>query len=335
MTRSRSPARLLAALALALCALAAVAVVVVGLPGDESSGERRAPEPPASEPDPRALVDGPAAERLLEIGPRADDGYPVPVRQARLPRPDGTAATGLLLVPPGERSRMPAVIYLHGTGVTSEDFLFEAVHMAARGAVVLSLDDGDVGRPAPPDGGIRALRVDHRRRMLTVADVRRAVDALAARPDVDAGRIAFVGFSRGANTGALVAAREPRLAALVFIAGGGDPGASVLGADPAAVSPEAQRLAARIDPDRAVARDRADRPRLVQYGLRDEAVPADELAAFAAAVPQPRRVQTFDAGHPIDIPAMRKRLSWLTAQLDVEGPAVRGAPTVPPLPASR
>ncbi len=68
--------------------------------------------------------------------------------------------------------------------------------MAAKGAVVLSVDSADVGL-GPPHGSARAaVAEDLRRRRSTVARVRAAVAALRVRRDVDPRRIAFVGFSR-------------------------------------------------------------------------------------------------------------------------------------------
>jgi pimeloyl-ACP methyl ester carboxylesterase len=58
---------------------------------------------------------------------------------------------------------------------------------------------------------------------VTVRDIRRLIDWGASRPQVDAGRIALVGFSASAVVGAMVVATEPRLAAAVLVFGGGRP----------------------------------------------------------------------------------------------------------------
>ena len=55
-------------------------------------------------------------------------------------------------------------------------------------------------------------------------DVRRALDYLEARPDVDRTRLGFYGLSMGADMGAIVAAVEPRLRTLVLVAAGLDDG---------------------------------------------------------------------------------------------------------------
>ena len=51
-------------------------------------------------------------------------------------------------------------------------------------------------------------------------DVRRAVDYLESRPDVDRSRLAFYGLSMGANYGPVVGAVESRFRTLVLVSGG-------------------------------------------------------------------------------------------------------------------
>ncbi len=58
-----------------------------------------------------------------------------------------------------------------------------------------------------------------------VLDLGRALDALASRAEIDAGRVAFVGWGLGARVGARFCAVEPRVRAAVLIgpSGGGPP----------------------------------------------------------------------------------------------------------------
>jgi dipeptidyl aminopeptidase/acylaminoacyl peptidase len=51
-------------------------------------------------------------------------------------------------------------------------------------------------------------------------DLRRAVDYLASRPDIDASRLAFFGVSLGAQLGPVYLAVEPRLKTGVLMSGG-------------------------------------------------------------------------------------------------------------------
>jgi dienelactone hydrolase len=56
----------------------------------------------------------------------------------------------------------------------------------------------------------------------TVTDVRRLVDWAQTRPEIDAERIALVGFSMSAIVASIVLANEPRIAAGVLMVGGAD-----------------------------------------------------------------------------------------------------------------
>ena len=56
-----------------------------------------------------------------------------------------------------------------------------------------------------------------------VVNARRALDVLAARPDVDPKRLGVVGFSLGAQTAAILAGDEPRLKAVGIMSGRGGP----------------------------------------------------------------------------------------------------------------
>jgi len=57
----------------------------------------------------------------------------------------------------------------------------------------------------------------------TIVDIRRTIDWALARPEVDADRIALIGFSRGAMTAAVATAIDDRLAATVLVMGGAHP----------------------------------------------------------------------------------------------------------------
>jgi acetyl esterase/lipase len=53
----------------------------------------------------------------------------------------------------------------------------------------------------------------------SVVDLRRAIDVLRARPDVDPNRIAYVGHSSGAHWGAILSAVDRRLKTVVLMTG--------------------------------------------------------------------------------------------------------------------
>lgn len=264
----------------------------------------------------------------VEIGrpDLAQDG-PIPVREVhfRVDRGASWRARGLLAVPPGG-GRRPAVVYLHGLGADASDFFPEALLMAGRGVVALSVDSADARRRAAASRGVAALRAELAVRQRTVRAVRRAFALLARRRDVDPARLAFVGFSRGAATGALAAARGGPLAAEVYVGAGA--GLSTWPGEPSvAGDPSARAVRNALDPATALAAAPAERPRLVQFGLLDEVIPPVALERFARAVPgRPAIERVAAAGHALDLAAMDRRLRWLGDRLDVGDGHVEGAP---------
>jgi dienelactone hydrolase len=147
---------------------------------------------------------------------RINHGYPIAVDDVSYASPKGGRVPGYLILPPG-RGRHPAVIYMHGSGGTRLDFVVPGTWMAARGAVALTISSAESRGAQQPSGSDLA-----RQRDLTVqnvVDLRRAVDVLRSRPQVDPSRIAYVGYSAGARTGAILAGLEHRIKAYDLLSG--------------------------------------------------------------------------------------------------------------------
>ena len=145
--------------------------------------------------------------------------------------PDGSPVPAFLAVPTGSPGPHPVVLLLHALNGSKGDFwatgtpldsLREALHAA--GFAVLALD-------APNHGG-RLYENDFNdpphlvlsgqgarlRDMSThsVIEHRRALDYLATRDDIDAGRIGALGFSQGAMHTLYLSAVDPRVSAAVI-----------------------------------------------------------------------------------------------------------------------
>src|SRR5262245_5482426 len=118
--------------------------------------------------------------------------------------PKGGVVPAYLVVPKG-RGPFAAIIWGHWYWQNSSmrnrrEFLDEAIVLAQSGVVSL-LTDGPVTRP-----GHEPIKDPLDERQATefiqaVIDMRRGIDLLAARRDVDQQRIAYVGHSYGANVG--------------------------------------------------------------------------------------------------------------------------------------
>jgi dienelactone hydrolase len=139
-----------------------------------------------------------------------------------------------------------------------------------------------------------------------VIDVRRLVDWAEARPEVDARRIALVGFSMSAIVGSIALANEPRLAAGVLVVGGADLH-EILAACNGRIRRTRERLLERfgwsiedfkealkaplapINPVRFAARVDPDRVLLIE-AAEDTCIPESARERFWQALGRPERV---------------------------------------------
>jgi len=123
------------------------------------------------------------------------------------------------LVEPIEGGRGSAVLFLHWFDTEAPDgnrsqFVEEAVGLARDDGIVSILPQGRFPWAADPtDAEADAARIGDE-----VARHRAAVDLLASRPDVEAGRIGLVGHDFGGMHGTVLAADDDRIAAVVLIA---------------------------------------------------------------------------------------------------------------------
>jgi dienelactone hydrolase len=218
------------------------------------------------------------------------------------------------------------VILQHGMGaIDKSNLLPDAVLLARAGAVAL-LPDAPDQRPA----ALRALDFaghehDPELWQQAAVDLRRAVDVLAARDDVDGERLGFAGHSFGATMGCILAAGEPRLRAFALIAPGAmtasiregqtaDLIALRANIPPAALAGYLAQMAP-YDAPVWLARAPATAAILVQHAAFDPGVPDAARRAIDAAAPAAER-RRYPTGHFITSPAaMRDRLDFFTRTL--------------------
>jgi dienelactone hydrolase len=113
------------------------------------------------------------------------------------------------LISPGATGRHPAVVMLQGSGpATREGYREQAEYFAAHGVGALIYDKRGAGdSTGDPDYRYSQL----------ADDARAAVTTLAARPEVDPRAIGLWGFGEGASIGALAAAGNPRVKAVMAL----------------------------------------------------------------------------------------------------------------------
>ena len=137
----------------------------------------------------------------------------------------GMAIPALLYLPDRVAGRVPGVISISGHTLTSKaaDYVQQRnVNLVLRGCVVLAYDYYGYGErktgdhPHHPRGAnahdLRSFSFTRRSATaIEVLDAIRAVDVLAARPEVDAARIGFTGESGGSNSTYWAAAIDQRV----------------------------------------------------------------------------------------------------------------------------
>lgn len=138
---------------------------------------------------------------------------------------NGQRVPALLFTPPGASAAHPApcLILLHGLGGSKEMMSGMALDAARHGYASLAIDEYGQGERGPlhtPQGEqAEALALTVRQ---TAVDVRRGIDYLATRPDINTKRVGLAGISLGAIIGTVASGVEPRIKAAVLISGGGD-----------------------------------------------------------------------------------------------------------------
>lgn len=215
--------------------------------------------------------------------------------------------------------KQPAIILLHGLGGDKNQLQVLAMMLSGKGYTTIAIDVAGHGdRPkvnGKPIGeqdlaGMRTVAAQ------TVQDLRRTVDYLLSRPDIDPKRIGFVGVSLGGVLGARFLAEEPRVAVASLWVAGGDWGTLIT----TSAHPFAKRFRdtgdtdatkiraalADVDPVPAISRA-APRPLLFLNGATDDVVPKASSDALFAAARDPKERVILPGGHTTSLFDMASR----------------------------
>jgi len=243
----------------------------------------------------------------------APAGAPYTAEEVRVPQPAGFQLAGTLTLPRERRGRVPAVVTITGSGLEERDesipslagyrpFREVADALGRRGIAVLRVDDRGFG--ASGGDPSRATSRDF------AGDVAAVVAYLRSRPEIDPARIALVGHSEGGIIAPMVATDDPRIRAVVLIAGTSRTGRRVLdyqfhqGVDGDTTLAPARRdsayravktawdstatrlpwLAFFYDYDPLPTAARVRQPVLILQGATDRQVTADQAPELAAAI---------------------------------------------------
>jgi dienelactone hydrolase len=250
-------------------------------------------------------------------------GEPAPgvlVEDVSWPDPDDEPVTAWLVRPGAAAAPAPGILFWHWLDTEAPDgnrdeFLDEARGLAARGVVAL-LPQGRFPWSVDPSGSAADAQEVRRE----VGRLRRGLDLLDGRSDVDASRLAVVGHDFGAMLGIVAAAEDPRVSALAVIAPTPRWGDWFLPFWPIAEDRIAYLAAMRpLDPVELIGRV-APRPMLLQFGRRDFFIPlmAGLELRRAAGGEESAELQAYDAEHDLHDPAARAdRLAFLERALRI------------------
>ena len=236
--------------------------------------------------------------------------------------PAGGSVTGLLFDPVTRSSLRPGIVLMHGMPGTAGSVATYAQLLAEYGAVVIAIDAPFARRAGQP---VRFIAQDRAEQIQLIRDLQRAVDVLRARPNVDDGRIAYVGFSYGGAMGALFTGIERRLAAAVLVVGDGGLVSHFTGPEDVAFMASLS-CATRVDWFKSMAPIEPIRfiphasptALLLQSGRIDELVPMADAQSLHASAPEPRTIQWYEAGHGLNQQAQWDRHDWLNAKIGLD-----------------
>jgi dienelactone hydrolase len=235
---------------------------------------------------------------------------------------------GYLVVPIGD-GPFGGIVYMHWGQGNKSEWLSEGVEMAKRGAVCIMID-APYWRPDVPQAAENEKAEAERDGYIQmVVDLRRAVDVLVARKNVDPKRIGYVGHSLGATWGGPLAAVEKRIK--VFVLMGGLPSLTNYDDDSfyaevqRASTPrnEFQKYAAVIEPynpEHFVANTGPARI-YFQWAQHDMYISKHSAEEYYQAVGGPKEQHWYFTSHEFnDAQSSRDRREWLTKELGLHQP---------------
>jgi dienelactone hydrolase len=242
-----------------------------------------------------------------------DAGDGITVHSLSFASPKGGRATAALVLP-ARTGRAPAVIVQPGFGARSEEAVPDGVALARLGAVALALDPPHL-RSGAAHFGCRPS--DRKTYIQYVVELRRTIDLLAARPEVDASRIGYTGFSYGAVVGGTLAGVDHRVKAFALQSGG--PRFSLVQRDQCTQLSRKRLRAyvkalAVVDSIRYVGHA-APSALLFQNGTRDPLYTRRSIRAYVAAASQPKLLRWYRSGHGLTPRANADRTAFLRSQL--------------------
>ena len=241
--------------------------------------------------------------------------------------PNGARVSAYLVIP-YQGNSFAGVIFLHGGEQDRSAFLNEALSLAQLGVVSLLIDEPSV-RAMPLFAEPEA---DRERYIQVILKVRRGLDLLLSRPDIDPQRIGCVGLSFGAWMGGVLSGVDDRVKTYILIAG--TPSMTdfwrshnhpmVVQIRESLTSEQLERFLQVIAPLDAIHFiGRASASTFFQFGYHDVIVSESAAMQYGKAASASKIVKWYDAQHHdifINKFALNDRIEWLRKELNLDIP---------------
>jgi dienelactone hydrolase len=255
--------------------------------------------------------------------------------------PNGGRVTAYLVAPAG-RGPFPAVTYGHwcmpgSAQLNRSEFLEEAVALSRAGVVSL-LTDHVIARPGfvADTRELNTQQIDVL--VQQVINMRRGADLLVARRDVDPERLAYVGHSCNAETGAFLSGIDSRFQAFVIMAGSLSDEVNLKSQAyrdyRRKVGPE--RFDAFVakyswtDPGKYISHSGRSR-KLLQFATDEPMLNPARANQYLPYVSEPKTLKIYDAPHALNAEATRDRIAFLARQLKFRAPDAKSIAAIPAL----
>ena len=222
-----------------------------------------------------------------------------------------------LITPQGD-GPYPAVLFMPGAPGAKYTFYTEAIELAKAGVVSLlpnppyarpPIEEVVVFEPSDKDGIVQEVK-----------EMRRGIDLLVSRPEVDPSRLGYVGFSWGASLGGVLSAVERRVHSFVLMSLVPHLSTDMRQlAEDQGIEGDLAAYEQAMEPIDAINYLPHAAPSAVflQAGELDtRPSPADTQEAYAAAS-DPKKLQMYDTEHDLNAQAKADARAWMLGQLGV------------------
>jgi cephalosporin-C deacetylase-like acetyl esterase len=248
--------------------------------------------------------------------------------------PKGGRVPATLIEPPGS-GPFAGVIIQHGLPSNRQAEYKIGKLYADMGAVVIAID-APFARPENENRfPLLFTEQDREDQIQLIVDLRRAIDLLATRQNVDPNRLAYIGVSYGGMIGGLLAGVEDRLQSYVLVVGdSGLVNHHMIGIE-GMITPldemteeEKKQWIDTMWPIEPVHYISHAKPAalLFQNGIKDVLVPSHLALNYQNAGSDPKTVKWYESGHSLPFEHFLDQLEWMSQYIGITN--VRDLPAV-------